>query len=153
MSAKILACTMCIVPRINCMFTWAQPHALWAWGRTQYISTKNYLKDHVVALFIILLVGGPICLTKIYFIFQPLQNDTVCLHCTVTATKRVDILHYGNKESNIVWCASVRAGVVPLFDQILAGAALGAVPVPTRAGNKPWRKLKFYNHGEGRSRG
>ena len=97
--------------------------------------------------------SGPICVTKIYFIFQPLQNDTVCLHCTVTATKRVDILHYGNKESNIVWCASVRAGVVPLFDQILAGAALGAVPVPTRAGNKPWRKLKFYNHGEGRSRG
>ena len=81
------------------------------------------------------------------------KNDTVCLHCTVTATKRVDILHYGNKESNIVWCASVRAGVVPLFDQILAGAALGAVPVPTRAGNEPWRRLKFYNHGEGRSKG
>ena len=59
--------------------------------------------------------------------------------CTVTATKRVDIciLHYGNKESNIVWCASVRAGVVPLFDQILAGAAVDAVPVPTRAGNEP----------------
>ena len=30
---------------------WAQPHALWAWGKTEYKinnSTKNYLKDYGV---------------------------------------------------------------------------------------------------------
>ena len=77
-------CAWSVVPRINCMFTWAQPHALWAGRKTEYASTNNYLRD----TFIILLVTQ--CVKK-YFLHFSHFKMTLFPVCTVAATKRVDI--------------------------------------------------------------